>query len=180
MYTRTRTVADPTSRGPDSSVSKSEGKYYKQGWYDLDDEGQMIVSKVTGVGKNGSRSIARVIYSGKNGQGRDHPAAWVDISDAQSVTGFSDAMRAFKASLKNRKKTQVPTVSVVDPATDSSTKPKSQQSIFSELHAAAKATAAQAGKTVTPKEYSDLWEQAGVIHAQNSTASRRTKSVFIQ
>jgi hypothetical protein len=134
----------------------------------------MTVSKVTGVGKNGSRSIARVIYSGKNSQGRDHPAVWVAISDAQSVTGFNKAMSAFKDSLKDRKKK---TVSVVDPITESSAKPKTQQSIYNELLAAAIETAAasRAGKTLTSKEYSCLWERAGVIHAQNSTVSRRTK-----
>jgi hypothetical protein len=183
MYSRTRTVADPTSRGRDSSVSEGQGKYYKKGWFDLDENGQMTVSKVTGVGKNGCRSIARVIYSGQDGQGREHPAVWVDISDAQSVTGFNDAMSVFKASLKDRKKTKVPAALVGAPVTESSTtKPRSrsQQSIFDELLATANATASQTRKTVTPKEYSNLWEQAGVIHAQNSTFSRRTSFVSVQ
>jgi hypothetical protein len=179
MYTRTRTVADPTSRGTDNSVSKSEGKYYKKGWYNLDDKGQMTVSKVTGVGKNGTRSIARVIYSGQDGQGRDHPAVWVNISDAQSVTGFNDAMSAFKTSLKSRKKQKVPAALVGAPVTESGTKPRSQQTIFDELLAKARTTASQAGKTVTSKEYNNLWEQAGVQHAQNSTVSRRTKFVSV-
>ena len=169
MHTRTRTVADSTRRGSDNSVSESDRKYYKKGWYDLDDKGQMTVAKVTGVGKSG---VARVIFSGQDGQGRDHPAVWVAISDAQSVTGFNKAMSAFKDSLKDRKKK---TVSVVDPVTESSAKPKSQQSIYNELLAAAIATAAasRAGKTLTSKEYSCLWDRAGVIHAQNNTVSRR-------
>jgi major membrane immunogen (membrane-anchored lipoprotein) len=176
MHTRTRTVADSTRRGSDNSVSESDRKYYKKGWYDLDDNGQMTVVKVTGVGKNGS--IARVIYSGQDGQGRDHPAVWVAISDAQSVTGFNKAMSAFQDSLKDRKKK---TVSVVDPVTESSAKPKSRQSIYNELLAAAIETAAasRAGKSLTSKEYSCLWEQAGVIDAQNSTVSRRTKLVSV-
>jgi hypothetical protein len=136
----------------------------------------MTVSKVTGVGKNGSKPIARVIYSGRDGQGRDHTAVWVDISDAQSVTGFIEAMKVYKDSLKCRKKITAPTVSVETPTTESSTKPKSQQAIFNGLYSAAE-DASKAGKTLTKKAYSDLWEQAGVMHAQ-STATCRTKPVL--
>ena len=172
-----RTVADPTSRGPDNSETR-ERKFYRQGWYDNDDKGEMIVSKVTGLGKSAGKGIpvARVVYSGRNGQGRNHSAVWVDVEQGYAVTGFIEAMRAYKDSLSFRKKSTAPTVSVEASVTESSTKPKSQQDIFDGLYSAAKEAASQAGKRLTSKTYNNLWEQAGVMHAQN-TVLWRNKAV---
>ncbi len=174
---RIRTVADPPSKGPDNSETR-ERKFYRQGWYDIDDKGEMIVSKVTGLGKSAGKGIpvARVVYAGHDSQGREHAAVWVDAEQGRAVTGFLEAMNVYKDRLKSRKKSTAPTVSVEASVTKSSTKPKSQQAIFDGLHSTAKEAASQGGKTLTKKEYNDLWEQAGVIHAQ-STASWRTKPV---
>jgi hypothetical protein len=143
----------------------------------MDDKDKMIVSKVTGEGRSAGKGIpvARVVYAGKDSQGRDHAAIWVDVEQGRAVTGFLEAMKVYKDSLKCRKKSTAPTVSVEASVTESSTKPKSQQAIFDGLHSAAKEVASQRGKTLTTKAYSNLWEQAGVLHAQ-STATWRAKS----
>ncbi len=143
----------------------------------MDDKDKMIVSKVTGEGRSAGKGIlvARVVYAGKDSQGRDHAAIWVDAEQGRAVTGFLEAMKVYKDSLKSRKKSTAPKVSVEASVTESSTKPKSQQAIYDGLHSAAKEVASQSGKTLTKKAYSDLWEQAGVLHAQ-STATWRAKS----
>lgn len=144
----------------------------------MDDKDKMIVSKVTGEGRSAGNGIpvARVVYAGKDSQGREHAAVWVDAEQGRAVTGFLEAMKVYKDSLKSRKKSTATPVSVEAPVTESSTKPKSQQAIFDGLHSAATEVASQGGKKLTKKEYNDLWEQAGVMHAQ-STASWRTKPV---
>jgi hypothetical protein len=173
------TVADRTSRGIDSSSSHEE-KFYQRGWFDLDDNKRMTVSKVTGVGKNKGTSnggtkvpIARVVYAGKDSQGREHAAVWVSVDQATGVTGFADAMGVYKAGLKGRrtKKSSASSVSNEDVA-GSSSQPESQQTIFNALHVTAKTNATQLGKSVTTKEYNDLWEKAGIMIAQTAAPRR--------
>ena len=142
----------------------------------------MTVSKVTGFGKSAGdgANLARVVYSGQDCQGRVHAAVWVGVGEAQAVTGFPEAVSAFKASLKDRRKAKGTVVSLDEASvTESSSKPTSQQSIFDRLYETAKVAASQAGKTLSKNEYSKVWEQAGVVHAQ-SLVSRRTKSVPIK
>jgi hypothetical protein len=172
-----RTVADRRSTGIDSSSSHEEN-FYRRGWFDLDDNKRMKVSKVTGVGKNRGPGtvtvpVARVVYAGTDSRGGEHGAVWVSVDQAKGVTGFADAMSVYKDRLKSRrtKKSSASSVSTEDVA-ESSSQPESQQTIFNALHATAKTNATQLGKSVTPKEYNALWEQAGIVIAQTAAPRR--------